>query len=339
VAELRSVSVDPEATPGLREQAALRLARLADATDGEGRPVVAAARPASWWGMYDLTGAPAPVVAPQAPVQLSGSQLGAVLSCPRSWFLGRKAHAETPRSAAASFGSVIHVLAQHGAYGTADPAALSEHLESVWDQLQFEAKWLSAVERAEAEAAIERFAAWQDARADQELLGTEVGFRCEIEAGGERVTLTGMADRVERDPDGRVRIVDFKTSRSLPSAADVAQHDQLGVYQLAVSAGAFAEVAGPKARPAGAELVYLRLPDAAGGPRVFQQASLDDVPFPVADSALGRTQSPTWVHERVAEAVRIIRAERFEARVGPGCRYCPFRGSCPAQSAGRQVVA
>ncbi len=35
-------------------------------------------------------------------------------------------------------------------------------------------------------------------------------------------------------------------------------HDQLGVYQLAVQQGAFAEVAGPDARPGGAELVYLR---------------------------------------------------------------------------------
>ena len=61
-------------------------------------------------------------------------------------------------------------------------------------------------------------------------------------------------------------------------------HDQLGVYQLAVAAGAFAEVAGPGARPGGAELVYLRLGDGgpgAGLPKVFGQPSLDDQPFPL----------------------------------------------------------
>ena len=105
---------------------------------------------------------------------------------------------------------------------------MSDQLDQVWDQLSFDAKWLSAVERVEAESAVERFLAWQEARTDQELLGTEVGFRCEVGVGAERVRLTGTADRVERDPDGRIRIVDFKTSKTEPRAADVAVQDQLG---------------------------------------------------------------------------------------------------------------
>jgi hypothetical protein len=125
--------------------------------------------------------------------------------------------------------------------------------------------------------------------------------------------------------------------------------------------GAFEHVAGPGARPGGAELVYLRLPDGSTSfPRVFGQPSLDDVPFPL--SALGielpepdeegpteegpdqeglaerRVSQPTWVHRRLAEAAQVIRSEDFVARVGSGCRYCPFRGSCPAQPTGRQVV-
>jgi RecB family exonuclease len=297
--------------------------------------------------MRELSDADQPVVAPGAAVALSGSQLGTLLSCPRQWFLARKAHGEPVRTTAASFGSLVHVLAEHGAYAE-HPEELTSHLESVWDQLDFDANWLSAVERVEAEAAVERFAAWQQARSAQELLGTEVRFSCDVDLGpqpgAERVHLTGTADRVERDPDGRIRIVDFKTSRSAPSAADVALQDQLGVYQLAVQQGAFADVAGPDARPAGAELVYLRL--AEGGvpfPRVFQQASLDDVPFPYGEPAdEGAVQvggPPTWVHARLAQAAEVVRSERFEARIGPACRYCPFRGSCPAQGAGRQVVA
>jgi PD-(D/E)XK nuclease superfamily len=244
------------------------------------------------------------------------------------------------------------VLAEHGARAESDPAALSDHLESVWDQLDFDANWLSAVERIEAESALERFAAWQEARPEQVLLGTEVKFSCELRVGQDRVLLTGTADRVERDPDGRVRIVDFKTSKSVPTAADVALHDQLGVYQLAVSEGAFDGIAGPGARPAGAELVYLRLTDGpadrgSGLPKVFRQASLDDVPFPVSapdPAPTSETGAPswapaTWVHGRVAEAARVIRSEQFDARIGPACRYCPFRTSCPAQATGRQVVA
>jgi superfamily I DNA/RNA helicase/RecB family exonuclease len=350
VGELRSVSVDPEAPPSLREQAAVRLARLADATDDDGRPVVAAADPDRWWGMRDLTDAGQPVVPAGSPVHLSGSQLATVLACPRQWFLARKAQAESARGAAASFGSVVHVLAEHGARADVDVDSLSDSLEAVWDQLDFDAKWLSAVERIEAESALERFATWQEARADRELLGTEVPFTTEIDLGTERVHLTGTADRVERDADGRVKIVDFKTSRTAPATGDVAVQDQLGVYQLAVQAGAFAAVAGPNARPGGAELVYLRLGDGQGSyPKVFHQPSLDDVPFPVSDAVPGQEPATsdavdaapaaaTWVHRRLAQAAEVIRGEDFSARIGGQCRYCAFRSSCPAQSTGRQVV-
>ncbi len=343
VGELRRTSVDPDAAPELREQAALRLARLADAADADGRPLVAAASPSTWWGMRALSDTPTPVVAPGAPVALSGSQLGSVLACPRQWFLDRQASAGSTRNSAASFGSVVHVLAEHSAGVPLEPAERSAYLESVWDQISFDANWLSAVERAEAEDALDRFVAWQEARTHLELLGTEVPFRCEVTAGGRRVLLTGTADRVERERDGRVRIVDFKTGRTAPAAADVAVQDQLGVYQLAVAQGAFADVAGPDARPSGAELVYLRLAEPKSLlPRVFTQASLDDVPFPVpAEDGSDPVAEgcPTWVHQRLRDAAELIVAERFDARLGPQCRWCAFRNSCPAQPVGRQVVA
>ena len=38
------MTVDPEASPQLREEAAIRLARLADATDRDGHPLAPAAR-------------------------------------------------------------------------------------------------------------------------------------------------------------------------------------------------------------------------------------------------------------------------------------------------------
>lgn len=123
--------------------------------------------------------------------------------------------------------------------------------------------------------------------------------------------------------------------------------DQLGVYQLAVQQGALAEVTGPDPVLGGAELVYLRLADGVGSPypRVFSQPSLDEVPHlpgggdVAGDEATRPTQHPTWVHQRLAEAAQVIRSETFEARVGTSCSYCPFRSSCPAQPAGRPVVA
>ena len=238
---------------------------------------------------------------------------------------------------------MVHVLAEHGARTRADHDELSDHLESVWSQLDFDANWLSAVERVEAESALERFVTWQEAQADLELLGTEVAFSCEVDLGSDRVQLTGSADRVERDPDGRIRIVDFKTSKTAPTAADVALHDQLGVYQLAVQQGAFAEVAGEGARPAGAELVYLRLPDGESG-------SSEDLPAGLAGRRAVPGRAARWrrsdavsrpadLGARPARRGGADHSERTARRPDrAGCRYCPFRASCPAQPAGRQVV-
>jgi RecB family exonuclease len=186
---------------------------------------------------------------------------------------------------------VVHVLAEYGAQPDADVASLTGHLDAVWDQLDFDANWLSAAERLEAEAAVERFVAWHQARSAQQLLGTEVEFGFDITVAGERIRLTGTADRVERDPDGRIRIVDFKTFAIDSSASDVALQDQLGVYQLAVAEGALAGIAGDGARPGGAGMVYLRLPDGNEAyPRVFHQSSLDDLPFPAGREPVQSSQ-------------------------------------------------
>ena len=201
------------------------------------------------------------------------------------------------------------------------------HLEPVWRQLKFDANWLSAVERVEAESALERFVAWQEARPGQQLLGTEVEFSCEVDLGDERVQLTGSADRVERDPDGRIRIVDFKTSKIGADRRRRGPARPARGLPARRPAGSVRRGRRAGARPGGAELVYLRLPDGAGQliPKVFQQASLDDVPFPAdaatddrAGSTPERTAGPTWVHGRLAEAASDHpgRAARRAARAG-----------------------
>jgi superfamily I DNA/RNA helicase/RecB family exonuclease len=341
IGDLRRFSLDPQTTPALRSAAATRLARLADARSGDGQPLAVRADPARWWGMRSASDSAGPGESARQPIRLSGSQLGVLLDCPRQWFLARKARAESARGPAASFGSIVHVLAQYGAGAALDPAAVAEHLDSVWHQVGFDANWLSATERIDAEAALERFAEWQAARPDRELLGTEVRFGCDVDVGSDTVRLTGVADRVERDPDGRIRIVDFKTGKHPPKAADVATSDQLGVYQLAVLRGGFEEITGPAAQAGGAELVYLRLNDGDGPlPRVFEQASLADVPFPAAAPADSDEQPmPSWVHGRLGAAAQVVRSGEFPATPGPACRYCPFFSSCPAQAAGQQVVS
>ncbi len=91
-------------------------------------------------------------------------------------------------------------------------------------------------------AALERFLTWHTPNR-RTVLATEQAFETTIELdSGDRVRLTGYADRVELDAEGAVVVVDLKTSKYKPTGPEVQRHVQLGVYQYAVDAGAADEL-------------------------------------------------------------------------------------------------
>ncbi|MGD7731850.1 ATP-dependent helicase [Propionibacteriaceae bacterium G57] len=331
VARLRAAVLDPTTSPALREAAASRLARLSGLRDRHGRQLARGADPANWWGILDYTRSEVGVVAADEPVRLSGSSLEELLACPRKWFLSKQASAEEGRSSAASFGSVVHALVSHAEQDDLGPEDLQGHLDSIWDQIPFDAAWLSASERVEVDQALDRYLYWAAGRG--EAVGTEVPFDIELEVEGERVQLTGSVDRLERDAAGRLRVVDFKTGRVLPTLAEAAANVQLALYQLAATAGAFDQVAPGARGVSGGELVFLRKGNES--PKSYVQASIDETPWPKGtDDSSGAT---SFIHEAVAHAARVVREERFDAQPGPRCQMCTFRVSCPTVSLNPQV--
>ncbi|MFV0451720.1 MAG: ATP-dependent helicase [Propioniciclava sp.] len=333
VVDLRRTAQDPVASPSLRVAAAHRLAELADATDHDGRALVPDADPERWWGLRSLTSTGDP--AAPAVVRLSPSQIESLLTCPRQYYLRREVRAEAPRDTRTLLGSVIHAVVERAAVGDLRPEEVTDALNDVWDDLPFSAAWLSASERAEADAAIERFLAWQQGHEHADLVGVELRFSASVQAGRHQVELVGVVDRLERLPDGTLRIVDFKTGRSRPTKEAARSHPQMGVYQLAVEAGGFAGSAGGADTSAGASLVFLRHDAGHGWPQEFRQPSLTEAPHLSDDPA--EHAHPTWVHERVARACDVLVEGRYDARPGAHCTWCPVRSSCPARSG--QVVS
>ncbi|MFG2990081.1 ATP-dependent helicase [Streptomyces sp. NPDC048257] len=332
VAELRATTVDPGASPALRDAAARRLARLAALTDDEDRPLVPAAHPQRWWGLYEPTRSSVPLRDRDRPVALSGSALEQLANtCSLQWFLGREVKADTPSTAAQGFGNVVHVLADEVASGRtpADLAVLMERLDSVWDALAFDAPWKSRQEKDNARAALERFLRWHNTdRGGRAAVATEHEFDVTLEAGDVAVRIRGSMDRVETDPQGRAYVVDFKTGKSAPTKDEVARHPQLAVYQLAVREGAVDDVFdGTRPASGGAELVQLRQGAAIreGGdtvPKVQAQQPLDG----------------EWVGDLLATAAGRVLDERFAPAAGRHCDHCSFRSSCSARPEGRQTV-
>ncbi|MGV4886977.1 ATP-dependent helicase [Streptomyces viridosporus] len=332
VTELRATTVDPRASDALRRAAAHRLARLAALADDDGRPLVPAAHPYRWWGMFEPTESRVPLRNRDQPVVLSGSALEQLAhTCALQWFLGREVKADAPATAAQGFGNVVHALADEVASGhtPADLDVLMERLDSVWNALAFDAPWKSAQEKENARVALERFLKWHVMdRAGRTPVAGEHDFDVTLEAGDYQVRIRGQMDRVETDGDGRAYVVDFKTGKQAPSSAEVARHPQLAVYQLAVREGAVDEVfGGTRPEPGGAELVQLRQGAAVrdGGetlPKVQAQQPLEG----------------EWVGDLLATAAGKVLDERFTPTTGQHCAHCAFRASCSARPEGRHVV-
>ncbi|MGW1493751.1 ATP-dependent helicase [Streptomyces sp. NPDC002402] len=332
VAELRATTVDPQASPALRDAAARRLARLAALTDDEGQPLVPAAHPFRWWGLYEPTHSLLPLRDRNEPLTLSGSALDQLANtCALQWFLGREVKADAPATAAQGFGNVVHVLADEVASGQtpADLAVLMERLDSVWNALVFDAPWKSQQEKEHARVALERFLRWHVMdRGGRTPAATEHGFDVTLEAGEYEVRIRGSMDRVEQDAEGRAYVVDFKTGKQTPTRDEVARHPQLAVYQLAVREGALDEAfGGRRPEPGGAELVQLRQAAA-------KKEGGEDLPKVQAQEPL----AGEWVGELLATAAGRVLDERFTPTAGQHCGHCAFRASCSAQPEGRQIV-
>ncbi|WDO06344.1 UvrD-helicase domain-containing protein [Streptomyces murinus] len=332
VAELRATTVDPAASAALREAAARRLARLAALTDEEDRPLVPAAHPSRWWGMFEPTESKVPLRHRDQPVVLSGSALDQLAhTCALQWFLGREVKADAPATTAQGFGNVVHVLADEVASGRtpADLDVLMERLDSVWNALAFDAPWKSRQEKDNARAALERFLNWHVMnRSTRTFVASEQDFDVTLEAGDYQVRIRGQMDRVETDAEGRAYVVDFKTGKQAPTAREVERHPQLAVYQLAVREGAVdTAFDGEHPEPGGAELVHLR----QGAAKRDGGETLPKV----------QTQEPLtgeWVGELLATAAGKVLDERFGPSAGQHCAHCAFRASCSARPEGRHVV-
>jgi RecB family exonuclease len=157
------------------------------------------------------------------------------------------------------------------------------------------------------------------------VIGVEQALRAEVVLGGERIVVHGFADRLELDDQHRVVVVDLKTGKYPPTGAEVAEHPQLGLYQLAVDSGAADGLVPPERRPlraGGAELVQLRK-ETRGSVKVQAQ------PPQEPDEAGVRLVEAQLLH-----AATVMRSEQFGARPGGHCDTCAFVAVCPARGAG-----
>ncbi|WP_460357339.1 ATP-dependent helicase [Mycobacterium sp. ZZG] len=314
VGRLRSVvCAAPDAVDDMeRACAAAQLARLAEAG-------VHGADPATWYGARDLSSAEPLWEGDDHVVTLSPSTLQMLSDCPLRWLLERHGGSRG-RDVRSSLGSLVHALISEA--GRTE-AQLLDGLEKVWGELPFDARWYADNERARHLEMLRTFLRWrEETRGELTEVGTEVEVDGKVgEADGERpaVRVRGRLDRLERDSEGRLVVIDIKTGKSPVSKDDAQSHAQLALYQLAVAAGLLPD----GDEPGGGRLVYLGKTTGGGATERHQDALTAD----------GRSEWEAQVHEAAAAT----QGPEFAARINDGCAHCPVRAMCPAQNTRRDA--
>lgn len=255
------------------------------------------------------------------PLHLSASNLNLYDGCPRQFYYKHVVRIPETASFEARLGTAIHAALETFHERHAEPKP--EHFDELVQLFEVELADVQFAADKEKQQATERgrallrvYLAEESARGTRVEM-TEKEFTVAL---AEDVTLTGKIDRIDRLPDGRVRVVDYKTGRMKT------RPDYLDDFQMPIYAWAVQEELGEKLESI--EVIGLKeLKDTKNGP------ALDRAVLPWEDgSRYAMTQERlAGVQKRVGEIIVGIRTGAFdpvpeERRCG-WCRYNLLCGS------------
>jgi DNA helicase II / ATP-dependent DNA helicase PcrA len=266
------------------------------------------------------------------PEYLSASQLNSYSACPTQWAFKQLYRIPTDGDhGALTFGSTVHAAFEKYARARREAAAagqpppdfeaLKTHFAEEWQPRAYRDEVSAEHFRERSEPALRRFYD-RELASLSEAVAFEIGFTFEIADpdGGPPLRMAGVIDRINREPDGSITVIDYKTGRS-KSQAQVDADDQLSVYALALQLGAVVDPAtGQPLSPASRLALY----------------------FTESDEEISTTRSAEQLDEFVARLLataRRIRAGDFAATPSAqACGWCDFARICPSRWGSERVV-
>ena len=240
------------------------------------------------------------------PLTLSYGQVSDYLECPAKYRFGHLIRIPTAVSHQMVYGRALHAAVQalHRSQMAGQPMSLAElhaELDAAWESRGFLTRQHEEARKDAARDALERF--WTAQQADP-VTPTAVELEFAVPFGRDRVR--GRYDRVDTDANGRVTIVDYKSS-DVRDAATAARRARESL-QLAIYGSAW-------------EAQHGRPPD---------DLTLHFLESGIEGHSTATPKRLAAAAQQVATAAEGIRAGRFEATPSPTrCGYCPFREICP----------
>ena len=247
----------------------------------------------------------------------SPSQATSYDACPRRYAFERRLGVASEYGRYATFGSLIHDVleqAERSAVGDGRTRSTIDEalgwLDELFDQYDLDVgvRRIAWHEKA-VKLLTELYANWIRPEATAVIL--EQPLTLEIDG----VIWNGRADRIERHAEGELRVVDYKTSSSMPSKDEASISIQLGFYLAAARQDPDVLAFGT---PTEAEFWY------PAGKRVTKWVAFDPDRL---DEVL----------ESMSGIVAGIRAEDWTPRIGGHCKNCSVKSVCPLWPEGREA--
>lgn len=244
---------------------------------------------------------------------LSPSRAGDFKTCPRLFAFRSVERLPEPTTVQQARGTTAHLALERLfdlPAGDRTPDRLSQLFRQAWTELRSQEGYQDLFPNVEAERTwglesmqlLLNYFLLEDPAAVSPL-----GREEELEQDLDGIVIHGILDRMERDPQGRLIITDYKTGKAPPERFAFGAFFALKIYALLVRRLR-------QETPSEVRLLYL------DGPTLYRQ-SIDDRQL----DGVERQLHALW--ERIEHA---LSTGRFPARPGRLCNWCSFREICPA---------
>jgi len=246
-------------------------------------------------------------------MRISYSALETFKRCPLKFKFQYIDRIKTPKRKEAVFGTLLHsalkILHEPGLMIPTEEEIL-KYISDNWDAGIYASEQESAMAFAQAIKIMKDYYA-KNYPANFNVVALETPFEAPIQVGQDLHLITGKIDRVDKTAEGLFEVIDYKTSKTMPSQQAVDKDLQLSVYHLGV-ANRWPSLAQEK-RPVKVSLYYLKHGEKLSSARTAKD--LEETKEEVVKSleTIARTQ----------------REAKFNATPNALCDWCEFQRSCP----------
>jgi RecB family exonuclease len=261
-------------------------------------------------------------------MRTSYSAIDTYLQCPQKYKFQEIDRIRVPKSKEAIFGTLIHetlkfMFKRDPLYPTLDEVVA--HFREKWPSLEvlnagskhdsLKRPWAAEEEKVYFEEGVRMLKRFYEKNAPWNFTIVDLESRFKVvladERTGETHILAGIIDRIDKHTDETYEIIDYKTSKRMPSQEALNQNLQLSLYSLGL------QKRWPHLNP---EDIKLSLYFLKHGEKLSTKATKD-------------TTEKTKEHilKTIAEIQdRLKSGKEFEPTPSPLCDWCGFKPLCPA---------